>query len=279
MFTTERDAAYACLCIFASETLVRGVMPHMKSAPNLRMRVRWFLIHALCNAVVAAHTMRDALKLTRMSGDACLPNQPDVSAVPITLTVALHAWHVAAYDLSSDDKFHHALFMPLIGIPGCLWDWGSCGNAQLWFMSGAPGGLIYTMSALQKCDLVLWVNEAAFTGIMTSLVRLPGALLACTQLLLALHGGQIHVPTLAVILQLTLSPFNAMYYAHHTLSRWHRKYSRAIAQAPVQHGHRRILPGVKKQEKEFDKQTQLLMPMESWWKPMQSHGRVCCLGQ
>ena len=233
MFTTWRDVGYAIACICACEAVAAALLSRARSHRH-PTRTRWFLVHALCNGVVATGTARDAMQLAHLSAEACRPGQPDVSALPITLTVALHAWHAIAYDLSRGDRFHHGLFIPLIGVPGCLYDWGRCGNAQLFFMSGAPGGAVYALLVLQTCNLVLSIQEPAFTAIVTSFVRLPGSLLACAQLLLALRAGSLHVPAAAAIVQLGLSPFNAFYYAAQTTLRWFRKTHGPHAHGPLE---------------------------------------------
>ena len=48
-----------------------------------------------------------------------------------------------AFKLSGPEYFHHLLFIPTLGFPGQLFDWGAVGNLQAFFISGLPGGLDY----------------------------------------------------------------------------------------------------------------------------------------
>lgn len=216
MYAKAHDFALASCYILFAEMTVRLMIPRSTS------RVRWFSVHALCNFVVAVYTTSAMLQLWNIDENACLPGQ-DVSPVPIVITVLLHVWHGLAYPLTTDDKFHHLLFIPLIGMPGCVWDWGRCGDAQLWFLNGVPGGSIYTLLAMQKYGMATTVFEPAFTALVTTFVRLPGGIMAALQLISALRAGKIDVPLLPIILQLTLGPFNASYYAVSSMRRWFRR--------------------------------------------------------
>ena len=177
----NRVVVASAAIVVACEIAVRRVVP--QTAPR-RDRVLWHAVHGLCNAVVAALTWDEAWSLLARgpTAAACLPGRSEASTVPIALTLALHVWHAVAYRLTSADVFHHAVFIPLLALPGYLWDWGDCGNALLFFVNGLPGAVLYLLSAAQGLGRLLRVPEPRLTCLLTTGVRLPGALLSCAQL-------------------------------------------------------------------------------------------------
>jgi hypothetical protein len=82
---------------------------------------RWFLLHALGNLVVAGLALPDFYFWAKepplaLSSAYCeqLPF-PGCSDWPTCIIIAMHVYHMVSFKLSSDDLFHHLLFVPLIG--------------------------------------------------------------------------------------------------------------------------------------------------------------------
>ena len=53
-----------------------------------------------------------------------------------------------AFKLSGAEMFHHLLFIPTLGFPGQLFNWGATGNFQAFFISGLPGGIDYFLLSI-----------------------------------------------------------------------------------------------------------------------------------
>ena len=68
------------------------------------------------------------------------------SAWPLTIINSVHLYHmVGGFALTGADYFHHGLFIPTLGLPGQLLRWGPLANWQAFFISGLPGGGVWTL--------------------------------------------------------------------------------------------------------------------------------------
>lgn len=206
-------------------------------APHSRTRTKavWFTMHALCNFVIAAlalpavlhgweHALHPAqgvrLCTERVEGMAS-------SALPILVANWLHVWHACFFTLTSSDLVHHLLFIPLIGVPGAWWNWGLCGNWQIFAMCGVPGGVVYTILALQTVGRVRWISEPWTAAAMNVCVRAPCIVPAQLWLWSAFLAGTTRAAPWAVAAQLSLAPANVAYYAWQSVARARRKRASA----------------------------------------------------
>lgn len=193
----------------------------------------WHCMHAMVNVVIGVLCIPAFLRMWHFDPNSCIsdddaaPHEFSVfapganSPLPIFLAVWLHVWHCAFFRITSADAMHHAVFLPTIGVPGTLWDWGSCGNAQLFFVCGFPGAVLYTLVVLRYCSYTIRRGEPAVTALVTTCVRMPGVLMSQYNLWLAYRHDTLRGPALwAVGMQLMLGPTNAVYYAFETTLRW-----------------------------------------------------------
>lgn len=182
----------------------------------------WFLLHSIVNFFISYLTFENVLSSPghALRGEGICFGPSD--KLPITLAVLLHAWHVLFFDLTGEDRLHHFLFIPLIGVPGALYDWGICGNVQLFFLCGLPGGLIYLLLHLRKEGELRWVNEPLFSALVNLFLRLPGGILAWYLLAFTsfYHLDRVQVPLFPLLLQLVLSPSNTLYYSFQSCLRF-----------------------------------------------------------
>ena len=73
----------------------------------------------------------------------------DASVWPLTIINSVHVYHmIGGFGLTAADYFHHLLFVPALGFPGQVYQWGALANFQAFFISGLPGGLDYFMLGL-----------------------------------------------------------------------------------------------------------------------------------
>lgn len=170
-----------------------------------RKLLEWYAMHAVVNFIISGLTLPAALAPVRR--EACAPAPR--STFPIELTVWLHVYHGLFFELSRADVWHHGFFLGLLGVPGMIFDWGSCGDAQLFFLCGLPGAIIYVMAILKH--VLTWRHEKKLTFAITALVRAPGALRAQYQLFLG--RDLVRAPSAFVTLQLVIGPINALFYA------------------------------------------------------------------
>lgn len=190
--------------------------PHSSDAT-----VRWFFLHAATNVAIAA---------SALSGAAAFCNDPmqafedvDVGAAeyvfsatskwPLTLCVAIHVYHVARFRLTTDDVFHHGLFLPTVCIPGMVYDWGCLCNWLVSFVCGVPGAVDYFVLAMQKEGRLGGWNQKRLSANLNVWVRLPGTLTGTViAAVLYRQGVAKGVPTWALITQVVFLSFNVLYY-------------------------------------------------------------------
>ena len=183
---------------------------------HLSSRQHWHVLHILVNVLIAATT---AYALLRPAVTDCAPSARP-STFPITLAVWTHVWHCVFFHPTWADWQHHLVFVPTLGVPGLWWDWGSCGDAQLFYVCGLPGACIYAMSVAKACG---WTRVArvapALTYAINLFVRMPGILWAQHRLWSSWTAGVPEAPTWAVMVQVVLGATNAVYYTFDAAAR------------------------------------------------------------
>lgn len=119
-------------------------------------RVQWFVVHALVNGLISFLTI-PSLFITLYSPFQSLLHEGIASTkFPMCLVLWLHAYHILYHNLTSQDIFHHFIFISFLTYPGYFYFWGCLGNFQLFFICGLPGCLIYALLAAQKCGVFLF---------------------------------------------------------------------------------------------------------------------------
>lgn len=207
------------LCVFHGLSLGVCAKETSKTAET-----RWFVVHFFTNVAIAALTIPNAIVLfTDVHRILYDETGPLVSKTPICLALWLHIYHVLLYKMTADDLFHHMVFIPTIGIPGYVYDWGAVGNLQLFFICGVPGALIYAIIIIQRTTN--WrFDEPRISATVNIFLRAPGIFVSVFMLTVAVAVNRaINAPWWAVIAQVTLSPLNAVFYAYQSWERLGRK--------------------------------------------------------
>jgi len=203
-----------------AEAIATVLLSHAAAKAFPHPKNEWFILHSICNAVVAASTSGTMSLLLKVDWwETPLLGIESGNVFPLCVALWMHAYHAVAFPMSADDRFHHALFLPLIGVPGLLWEWGPIGEVQLFFLCGLPGLLIYSFLVLKRYFPSLSPYEPAFSAAVNCLLRAPGALIAPLLLLRATWREEISPPRLAVAAQLLLAPANGIGYAVQSLNR------------------------------------------------------------
>jgi len=123
---------------------------------------RWFNVHAMANAVTVLFCAPAILQWVRMPLSVATSegqespdplgddwSTPGVLFHPsndwaVLMILAVHTYHCVAFDLSAQDLFHHAMFIPTLGVYGGFGhSWGPIRNCLAFFISGLPGGIDY----------------------------------------------------------------------------------------------------------------------------------------
>eukprot|EP00756_Hemistasia_phaeocysticola_P009295 Hpha_TRINITY_DN14862_c0_g2::TRINITY_DN14862_c0_g2_i1::g.170408::m.170408 len=197
-----------------------------------KSRGRWFFVHSFANLLVCITAMRSMFGVlsdpinavnVKVFHDTSLFG--DASVWPLTIVNSVHLYHMVAFrDLSAADYFHHLLFIPTIGLTGQMCAWGALGNWQAFFISGLPGGVDYFMLYLQKEAKLEKMQEKRYNANLNIWCRMPGILVATILAYAGLLDGRYHGPMWALIMQLVLPPYNALYYAKQAVANYSVHY-------------------------------------------------------
>lgn len=173
-------------------------------APRKPLDTRWLLFHALGNVYCVARA------IVGMGED---------HRSPLRIVLWIHAYHILFYVLTPHDRLHHYVFIPLLAIPGAVWDWGYPSSLAVIFINGLPGALLYIVVCITRFQKRRNGYEPLITCIVNAVVRCPGILVANYHLW---HNVPENVPYCFVAIQLILSPTNAIYYTILATRRWKR---------------------------------------------------------
>ena len=190
---------------------------------NKQRTTEWFALHAVVNLITFMScipaVVYTVLEPSTSSNSELYSKSYASSSEPMCLCIWMHVYHCFGYKLTKDDILHHFVFVTLLAFPGYYYNWGIIGNCQLFFINGLPGCIIYTLLVLQRCGLMLGVNEKVVSAYTNLCLRTPGILFSSSVLTYSFFNGLVDVPAWAVYLQVILSPFNAIYYAHQSYVR------------------------------------------------------------
>ena len=209
-------ASHAVAARIVTESSVRG---------SRVQSTRWFLLHAVVNAIIAVATFPAVTMSLELPGGHCSPAYGGIlesSKFAIVIALWLHLWHCLFFKLNLSEFVHHLFFVTLLGIPGAVYEWGICGNAQLFFICGAPGALMYALLVAKSMGVADSINEPLISAILTIGIRAPGVLYAQRLLWRSRDAARLSAaspPPFWIYVQLSLGVFNALYYSYDALRR------------------------------------------------------------
>jgi hypothetical protein len=223
---------YDCLYIAISI----GVLGFFDRLLARRCSRRWFVLHALGNGIVVVFALPGVMATIgnpQHSMDSHV--FPDVhspfgstSKVPMSMITALHLYHIVGFDLSSSDRLHHCLFVPVICVFGHLMAWGALRQFLAFFICGLPGCIDY----LQLCyephhsnesrndptsderSRAVRVRRKYVTMMLNVCLRAPCLCFEASLHYVALRNGTTTVHPIGNLLIASLVLVNAMYYTY-----------------------------------------------------------------
>jgi len=125
---------------------------------------------------------------------------------------AVHVYHVIAFPLKADERFHHFVFIPLVGIPGQMYRWGALLNYTAFFISGFPGGISYFNLVLVKLSLMSKLRQKQIDKCLNVWCRGPGLVIAGLCHYLSIVHGNYSMPLAANLIAGIMTVFNGLYY-------------------------------------------------------------------
>lgn len=206
--------AYGILTISFIDIMLFVYNKHMNTT------ARWFLIHSFVNFIIAFISLPGVATFLQDPLSAMIPqnNTDDIftpdSKWPITLVVCLHLYHCCGmFKLTTQDILHHTVFVPTLGIPGMIYEWGCLSNWLVFFICGIPGGIDYLILGLQKNEKMGGVNQKQICANLNMWIRLPGILFAIGIAYVIYKENKYEVPFLPFLIQVLFMPINVLYYA------------------------------------------------------------------
>lgn len=171
---------------------------------------RWFLIHALTNAVIVAMTFQNLVNIFFNPFDIL----GNCSTMAMAIQIGLHVYHIfASYDhMDMIDWIHHLVSSVIVGSISAYFFQGQILNLMLFFMCGLPGGIDYLLLALVKYKLMDSITEKGINVYLNMWIRLPGILFTCfVTYVNIIMGNADNVLTACCIV--FLNAFNGIYFA------------------------------------------------------------------
>jgi len=148
-------------------SLIDRVLTHYK------VQGVYYLLHALHNGLIVAatwpdvvHTLTDIQHLSHYS----------TNWLAIQLCCALHVYHTALYwrTFRFDDWLHHGLMIGIALPLSSYFETHSLLGMTLFFTTGLPGGIDYTMLALGKNGYMDRMTEKRINAFLNVWIRSPG---------------------------------------------------------------------------------------------------------
>jgi len=174
---------------------------------------RWFFIHTHINFLICLLTWRD-VKFS-------LSNLSTVIFTPATkrTTLAYHAaiishmYHIIIFfgKLTVQDWVHH---LSMMGISGTVsyFSLTRVTGVALFFMSGLPGLIDYTLLWGVKMGYIKWVFQKEIYSWIVSFLRGPGCLYSCFLALPYLFGRPISLNYIFIMINFIMTFWNGQYY-------------------------------------------------------------------
>jgi|TARA_B110000208_G_C11656639_1_gene390042 hypothetical protein len=174
---------------------------------------RWYLTHAVTNAVIVILVVPDCLALLRDPA-ACL-EAPSNSDIPLAITVALHLFHCMSQiqTLTALDWAHHLagnMLVCALAFPyhyGPLLSWGCL------YVCGLPGGIDYLMLYLVKTNRMDKLTEKRWNRRLNMWIRCPGIVSFLPFAYTAMLESRTSVPFPILVAQGALNLINGVYFA------------------------------------------------------------------
>jgi len=190
-----------------------------------KTKARWFALHFLANFLVV---MASALPLWTCitdpfnCGDSRIYSDTSFfgnsSKWPVIIVNAIHVYHVVAFPLTADERFHHYLFIPTVGFMGQTFEWGSIVGSLAFFISGLPGGIEYLMLVLVKHGTIPIIRQKRVSAVLNVYLRGPCIVITSFLTYQSFIYEKTTVPPLVAFTVISMSLFNSLYYTKQSVA-------------------------------------------------------------
>ena len=184
-------------------------------------RTRWFFLHCVGNTLICVFCWPSVC--------ACLVEPRSIidsvshpptwtiapgSKLPLIVVNCLHIYHILMFPLETADWIHHMIFIPALGIPGQVYNWGLFCNWLAFFLCGVPGAIDYALLGFKRCGYVTPALQKHVSVFLNAYIRQPFVLIGMGMTYDNLTRGNYDVPRWALLLQYIFCPLNVIYYTN-----------------------------------------------------------------
>lgn len=113
-------------------------------------RSRWFLLHALSNHYIMTNSYSDMIFCLKDPVICSNTDWSDNSKNAFLMCTVVHLYHCLFFKLTFDDVIHHGMMLFICG-PLAYHTNKITATASLFFLSGLPGLIDYTLLWVFKC--------------------------------------------------------------------------------------------------------------------------------
>jgi len=190
-------------------------------------QARWFCLHAFANLLCVISALNsiftcftDPVHCADSSKYSDTSLFGAASMWPVVITNSVHVYHVIAFPLNADERFHHYLFIPTIGFSGQYYSWGAAQGTIAFFLSGLPGGIDYFNLLLVKHAKMSLMTQKRICANLNVWCRGPGILLASFIMYQCTLYGTTTVPAPLAAVICVVSTFNGLYYTKQSVANY-----------------------------------------------------------
>jgi hypothetical protein len=164
------------------------------------------VLHLIGNLLIAGLTAQNALLGFVDPMNAMNPIDENL---PFFVMISMHLYHLMFYETSSDDRFHHIVFVFGLGAMGLVWNWGRIAHTLMFLMCGLPGSIDYF--------LLLWYpeQEVVLNRNITLYIRSP--LVSAALYIVYLNLWTSQVPSVVLIFAMVLMVYNTQSHTMNTV--------------------------------------------------------------
>ena len=185
---------------------------------------RWFLIHFVGNIAIAISCMGSVWSLLHDPIHTLM--NPTTNNLPLDLVTILHIYHLARYECTTADYFHHFLFVTAGNIIRFTTNSGEILPMTVVFVCGFPGAIDYMALYLIDKKIISKHTRINISVVINTWIRAPGLMFCFTlQYIAWMNEPKTLVNNMMFLCGSIVTFFNGQYYLQQVLLTAGKKYS------------------------------------------------------
>lgn len=186
---------------------------------------RWFFIHSYVNFIITITTFNDLLLCISDPYNGTL-TLSKTSQIGYRIASISHIYHIIFFynKLTRDEWLHHVLMCLVCGPLTKFYNRNRICVSTLWFLSGFPGFIDYTMLYLVKVGKIPSIKQKNLYLYLSCLIRSPGCIIMVYIQLINMYKVKYVDELLAKLVLSSLVLWNAQYFLYITIRDTTRKY-------------------------------------------------------